>query len=170
MKYLLPLAVCLMMMISCKDKDAQLLCPIAASPYYYSYGGANIQFPTAFTPNGDGRNDAFRPIGISGLNNFSMTVYDASGNVMFRTSDPYGFGWTGRTSSGLELAAGRYPVNFQFTTLNGDVVNKDICVALLSYAGGSCIPRGNGEQYYFEDQLDPSSPGHYYATSEIMCP
>jgi gliding motility-associated-like protein len=169
MKYLSLLAVGLMIMSSC-NRDTLTTCPIAAPPYYYTNGGATIQFPTAFTPNGDGRNDVFRPVGITGITNYSMTVYDAGGGVMFRTNDPYGFGWTGKTSSGMELAAGRYPVNFQFTTLNGEVVNKDICVSLLSYGGANCITRTNGEVYYFEDQLDPSNPGHNYPTAEIMCP
>ena len=158
------------MLLSCtKGGDEQGNCPISASPYYYSNGGARIQFPSAFTPNADGRNDRFRPVGIAGITNFNMEIYDAAGAVMYRTNDPYGFGWSGQTTSGVQLAPGRYPVHFEFRTLNGETVDKEICVALLAYGQANCIEQTTGELFFFEDQLDPNGPGQYHQTLEIMC-
>jgi gliding motility-associated-like protein len=66
-------------------------------------GGDTIRFgecpsklwmPNAFTPNGDGRNDVFRPVGIS-ITTFRMTIYDRWGNMVFETNDIKN-GWGGK--------------------------------------------------------------------------
>ena len=48
---------------------------------------AHIFFPNAFTPNGDGLNDFFGPVGHS-IESFEMTVFDRWGEVVFTTEDP----------------------------------------------------------------------------------
>jgi large repetitive protein len=55
---------------------------------------SNIFVPTAFTPNGDGKNDVLRPrlIGIKQLNYFS--VYNRYGELIF-TSNNESLGWNG---------------------------------------------------------------------------
>jgi gliding motility-associated-like protein len=54
-----------------------------------------IFMPNAFTPNGDGKNDIFRPIlvGISSLNFFR--IYNRWGELVYATSEPEQ-GWNGR--------------------------------------------------------------------------
>lgn len=54
----------------------------------------DIYVPTAFTPNGDGRNDVLRPIlmGIMRLNSFK--VFNRFGEMVFETSEN-GVGWDG---------------------------------------------------------------------------
>ena len=53
--------------------------------------------PTAFTPNGDGRNDLFRPIAV-GMKRFDyFRVYNRWGQMVFSTSVS-GLGWDGRIS------------------------------------------------------------------------
>jgi gliding motility-associated-like protein len=58
-------------------------------------GKIDLLVPTAFTPNGDGRNDILRPIlfGMKKLNYFR--VYNRWGQLLFRSSDPQN-GWDGR--------------------------------------------------------------------------
>jgi gliding motility-associated-like protein len=58
------------------------------------YKGPNIYVPNAFTPNGDGRNDVFKPtyIGISKLKYFK--IFNRYGQLMFETDDP-SKGWDG---------------------------------------------------------------------------
>lgn len=47
-----------------------------------------IYIPNAFSPNGDGLNDYFRPSGIGiDPDNFQMWIYDRWGNLMFQTSN-----------------------------------------------------------------------------------
>jgi gliding motility-associated-like protein len=56
--------------------------------------------PNAFTPNNDGVNDFFLPLGI-GVQKFEMSLYDRWGLLIF-TSDDISRGWSGRTYYGDE--------------------------------------------------------------------
>ncbi len=68
-----------------------------------SAGG--LFLPTAFTPNGDGRNDRFRPLGfIEG--NFRMYIFNQWGEQIYYTQDPT-TGWDG-TRNGLPVHNGTY--------------------------------------------------------------
>jgi gliding motility-associated-like protein len=51
-----------------------------------------IFFPNAFTPNGDGKNDVFRPLVFGNLKSFKLEIYDRGGQLVFRTSN-YQQGW-----------------------------------------------------------------------------
>lgn len=48
-----------------------------------------FQMPNSFTPNGDGYNDLYGPIGeeLSNLN-YHFIIYDKSGNILFETDNP----------------------------------------------------------------------------------
>jgi gliding motility-associated-like protein len=51
----------------------------------------DIYFPNAFTPNGDGVNDYFRPVPLENLfliKNYTMQVFDRYGKLVFITNDP----------------------------------------------------------------------------------
>ncbi|CAL1520012.1 gliding motility-associated C-terminal domain-containing protein [Chitinophaga sp. MM2321] len=54
-----------------------------------------VHFPTAFTPNGDGRNDYFRPIYRCPIQQYTLSIYNRWGERVFFTTDPQ-IGWTGR--------------------------------------------------------------------------
>ncbi|PWV56208.1 gliding motility-associated C-terminal domain-containing protein [Chitinophaga sp. S165] len=62
--------------------------------------------PTAFSPNGDGRNDVFKPKGIGVASYTLFTVMDRWGNVVFTTKDIEA-GWDG-TFRGKKVDAGAY--------------------------------------------------------------
>ena len=68
---------------------------------------AGLYVPTAFSPNGDGLNDVFRPIllGMKSLDIFK--VYNRWGQMVFSSSDAEGGGWDGKLG-GREQAAGTY--------------------------------------------------------------
>jgi large repetitive protein len=57
--------------------------------------------PNAFTPNGDGHNDVFLPMGM-GVNpdKFTMYIFDRWGNLLFTTND-FTVGWDGKYSGNL---------------------------------------------------------------------
>lgn len=168
LRKLLFLALPVFAFSSCNKGDEPVSCSVS-SPYAYNTGGARMAFPTAFTPNGDGRNDVFRAIGPANLTSYGFAVYDVNGNIIFQTTDPY-TGWQGNYSSGVMAPAGNYVAEVQFRTVNGDAVDKHICVALLtSQAGGGCIVT-NSHSYYFEDQFDPSTATPVYSTTENLCP
>ena len=49
-----------------------------------------IYFPSAFTPNGDGLNDSFGPLGsLSSLTNYSLSIYNRWGERVFSTTNPF---------------------------------------------------------------------------------
>lgn len=49
--------------------------------------------PNAFTPNGDGLNDVFRPSGL-GLNQYELEIYNRWGEIIFKSDEP-NQPWTG---------------------------------------------------------------------------
>jgi gliding motility-associated-like protein len=51
-----------------------------------------IFFPSAFTPNGDGRNDLFKPFVQGSMKTYQLTVYNRWGQVVFRSTD-FHSGW-----------------------------------------------------------------------------
>jgi gliding motility-associated-like protein len=78
--------------------------------------------PNAFTPNGDGKNDIFRAIGVYRDIKFDMYIYDRWGQLLFH-SDNIDTGWDG-TYKNSPCPAGTYTwqINIQF--LGQDIVSK----------------------------------------------
>ncbi|MBS1662310.1 MAG: gliding motility-associated C-terminal domain-containing protein, partial [Bacteroidetes bacterium] len=71
-----------------------------------------LMLPNAFTPNGDGRNDTFRPLHACMMTEFEMNIYDRYGELVFHSSNP-DQAWDGRyhgkmVSSGAFVWAARY--------------------------------------------------------------
>lgn len=83
-------------------------------------GGPDILVPSAFTPNGDGKNDQLRPvlIGISKLHYFN--IYNRWGMLVFSTSE-VNTGWDG-SIKGTPQASG----TFVYTALGQDSSGKQV--------------------------------------------
>lgn len=60
----------------------------------------SVFVPTAFTPNGDGRNDVIRPIAV-GMQRISFSIYNRWGQPVFTTTKN-GQGWDGRINGKLQ--------------------------------------------------------------------
>ena len=58
---------------------------------------SDLYFPTAFTPNNDGRNETFGPAGtnLGAVKNYSFELYNRYGELIFQSIDPYKK-WDGR--------------------------------------------------------------------------
>ena len=52
--------------------------------------------PTAFTPNGDGVNDWYRPVGLTGEDVVSFKIYNRWGQIVYQGDDLENGGWDGR--------------------------------------------------------------------------
>ncbi len=91
--------------------------------------GPDILVPSAFTPNGDGRNDVSRPIllGIVRLNYFS--IYNRWGQLVFTTSE-VNKGWDGNFS-GTAQPAGTYVYQAAGTDFTGKAILKKGTVVLI---------------------------------------
>ena len=84
------------------------LIPVFVGPEFSFY------IPSAFTPNGDGLNDVWKPIG-NGLDGsrYEMIVFNRWGDVIFRSTEVER-GWDGRDmNNGEFVPAGLYPYKFR---------------------------------------------------------
>ena len=72
----------------------------------FSACDCQLLLPNAFTPNGDGRNDTFRPLHACQMTNFEMNIYDRYGELVFRSFNP-DLGWDG-TFHGKKASPGAF--------------------------------------------------------------
>lgn len=72
----------------CKIRDSILISP------QINCHAQGVYVPKAFTPNGDGRNDIFRPMAYGDLVSYRFAVYNRYGQLVFSTTQP-GLGWDG---------------------------------------------------------------------------
>lgn len=75
--------------------------------------GSTPYFPNIFTPNADNVNDVFKMVGgASGITDFSISVFNRWGILLFRSTDPF-FEWNGQykgsvVSEGTYYYGGKY--------------------------------------------------------------
>jgi gliding motility-associated-like protein len=74
-----------------------------------------IGIPNSFTPNGDSKNDIFRPTINQTIQSFYFVVFNRNGQKMFETRE-YGKGWDG-TYKGKDQPVGAYVYHIKF--ING---------------------------------------------------
>lgn len=74
---------------------------------------AHIYFPNAFTPDGDGVNDFFGPVGHY-ITEFEMSIFDRWGNEVFRTMDMT-IMWDGRVGGAGIAQTGVYVYKYKAT-------------------------------------------------------
>jgi gliding motility-associated-like protein len=78
--------------------------------------------PSAFTPNGDGKNDCFGLKFWGETNTFEFSVFNRGGNLLFNTRYP-GDCWDG-TFKGIVQPSGTYIYMIRAKTICGDVLRK----------------------------------------------
>ncbi len=76
---------------------------------------AHIYFPNAFTPDGDGINEMFGPLGHY-IEEFEMTIFDRWGEQIFNTKE-YGVNWDGKVNGGDEAMTGVYVYTYRVVGL-----------------------------------------------------
>lgn len=85
---------------------------------HYREKAQDVVFPTAFTPNGDGRNDIFAPLGIRYVKKMTMEVWNRWGQQVFSSSDPTK-GWDGYYQ-GTPAQTGVFAYLVKYTTTEGE--------------------------------------------------
>ncbi|MBS1510081.1 MAG: gliding motility-associated C-terminal domain-containing protein [Bacteroidetes bacterium] len=89
-----------------------------------------LLLPNAFTPNGDGMNDIFRPLHACDMKDYSMIIFNRYGEAIFKSNDPL-YGWDGKWKSSL-LNMGSYVWQVKYTKISTEqVVQKQGTVLLL---------------------------------------
>ncbi|MFY0591611.1 PKD domain-containing protein [Roseivirga sp.] len=91
--------------------------------------GYRIMLPNAFTPNGDGNNDFYRPR-MLGLTTIRFIVYNTWGEVIFSTDDLESKGWDGMIK-GKRAENGNYIYKLIGLSFNGLKVEREGIFALM---------------------------------------
>ena len=92
----------------------------------YVFPDYTVFIPEIFSPNGDGLNDVFKPIGVfTGVVYYEMTVFNRWGEVIFNTKD-LETGWNGRTGNIGEWApTGAYVYVIKIKGYDKSITNID---------------------------------------------
>lgn len=69
--------------------------------------GCDIFIPNAFSPNGDGTNDLFRPVVHCAVTSYQLRVFNRWGQLLFATQTP-NIGWNGTLPNGSKADIGTY--------------------------------------------------------------
>ncbi len=102
-----------------------------ASDYVFVkvYEGPTYYLPNAFTPNGDGLNDIFRPTPVGMKSTDYFRVFNRMGQLMFQTNE-WMKGWDG-TQKGKQALTGTYVWMIKGIDKNGAVVEMKGTVVLI---------------------------------------
>jgi len=85
-----------------------------------------VWFPNTFTPDANGRNDVFKPEGLSAVKTYYMSVFNRWGAKVFETNNPMQ-GWDGTYQNQPALpGAYIYSVNIVFLTGKRLVLNNNL--------------------------------------------
>jgi gliding motility-associated-like protein len=100
-------------------------CGEAKDSTHLSYGSCDkyLWFPSAFTPNGDGKNDIFHSISYCQVLNYEIEIFNRRGNTVYTSNNPKQ-GWDG-TQNGTPAEIGTY-VYFVKATCQVDGVIKEV--------------------------------------------
>jgi gliding motility-associated-like protein len=96
------------------------------------------ELPNAFTPNGDGQNDEFRPFpGWRFVTRVDMQIFNRWGNLVFETRDP-AILWKGANNEGKEAAEGTYfyICKVYEQHVGGEVLRSDILSGYIELIRG----------------------------------
>lgn len=137
----------------------------------YGADSADITMPTAFSPNGDGKNDLYRPVipYPKKIKNFSITVYNTDGTIAYQANNTNG--WDGRNTAGVKNDGYHFNVSISFTKSTGQTIDTCTSVYLLWDNGNGCLNdvAADKANYIFEDQIDISNGKASYSTNDILC-
>ncbi|MEZ4824682.1 MAG: gliding motility-associated C-terminal domain-containing protein [Bacteroidia bacterium] len=109
--------------------DSNFGCPDTATRTFYLIPPGAIYVPNAFTPNGDGHNDNFFPVGI-GVVRMKMDIYDRWGHHLVTLYNMSEY-WNGRNRNGNAVQEGVYVWVIDATINDGTRVQRAGTVTLI---------------------------------------
>lgn len=110
---------------------------VAASNAASATKASTLYIPNAFTPNGDGKNDAFKVEGQAlrnfegqGFESFELKIYNQWGERIFQSKDPQR-GWDGTDRSGRKVSSDQYTYTLYAVSRDGQTFSRQGTVTLL---------------------------------------
>ncbi len=73
----------------------------------------SLYFPTAFTPNNDGKNDSYKPGAVGVLQSYQFSIFNRYGEIVFSTNN-IATGWDGMFKGKLLSGAYTWVCNYSF--------------------------------------------------------
>lgn len=137
-------------------------CP-AVSGIFPEIDTGVVLVPTAFSPNGDGKNDVWRPV-YKNVTALEIKIIDAAGNLLFRTDNGLADGWA--PLNGTKTGMTKYLAWVRATSTMGNVMEK--CTYIYTYYCTPQNPPIDDHLLQFGDQLNPNTPGTYLPTRETF--
>ncbi len=104
-------------------------CKASATVLVKVYDGITYYLPNAFSPNGDGLNDFFRPVSVGIVSTDYFRIYSRYGQLIYETSQP-SKGWDG-TYKGIRQPVGNYVWIIKGMGNNGRVIEMKGNVVLV---------------------------------------
>ncbi|QES89790.1 gliding motility-associated C-terminal domain-containing protein [Rhizosphaericola mali] len=119
------------------EKDIVYLVKGGASNECYDTASVHINLdisrysfiPNAFTPNGDGRNDYFRPKILGNFTHFQVIIFNRWGQKVFQSNNPDNY-WDG-TINGKKADAGTYIYNCTFQPEGKNLITEKGTLVLI---------------------------------------
>jgi len=148
MKTFLTIILAILGLYSCKKAKMEESCStnnVRIITKDYNTDSVNIFCPTAFTPNGDGLNDVFRPIGTG----FEVQGFEITKGSRFLLNGQNLKEWDGTYGDGSSFKEGVYRYEFQLLTRHNDkvTVTGEITISRSTkYDLCNCL---------YEDMVDP---------------
>lgn len=136
-------------------------CPAVASIFPEIDTGV-VLVPTAFSPNGDGKNDVWRPV-FKNITALEIKIIDAAGNLLF-SSNGLNDGW--EPLNGAKTGMTQCLAWVRATSTMGNVMEK--CTYIYTYYCTPENPPVDDNLLHFGDQLNPNTPGTYLPTRETF--
>ena len=96
---------------------------------YVIGAGYQLLVPTAFTPNQDGVNEYFAPVGV-GVVSLKLEVYNSWGNMIYQEEGITLTGWNGKIDDKL-VQNGNYHFKVSAVTFYGQTINQDGSFAII---------------------------------------
>ncbi|MBK9107761.1 MAG: gliding motility-associated C-terminal domain-containing protein [Saprospiraceae bacterium] len=110
----------------------RFLCTDTLETNIFAFKDFSLFMPNAFTPNGDGKNEVFGPVGqFAAMQYYSMQIYDRWGSLLFSTTNPIDH-WNGRfNNSGKDIPSGVYVYEIKYKALAREAVEQRRSFSLI---------------------------------------
>ncbi|NOT36360.1 MAG: T9SS type B sorting domain-containing protein [Saprospiraceae bacterium] len=108
------------------------LCTDTLETQIYAFRDFTLYMPNAFTPNGDGNNEVFGPVGFfQDVETYSLKIFDRWGSLIFESDRPE-IAWNGKSqNSDKTLPPGTYVYNLKYKQSRKELIEEKKLFTLI---------------------------------------